>query len=95
MIMLLGLIFILIGSFLIIGILADNGYDNMTLLRAVSGILCAFSVIVIGSGLIIESMKDPEPKAIDVYRDRTELQINYKSIKNDTIPTDSIVIWKK
>lgn len=32
------------------------------------------------------------PKAIDVYRGKTTLEITYDT---DTIPTDSIVVWKK
>lgn len=35
-----------------------------------------------------------EPKPIDVYRDRTTLQITYKIVDNDTIDIDSCVVWK-
>lgn len=34
------------------------------------------------------------PKPIDVYRNRTELQIKYVVVNNDTISCDSTVIWK-
>lgn len=34
--------------------------------------------------------KNPKPRAIDVYRGKTTLQITYQ----DTIPTDTVVIWK-
>ena len=32
-----------------------------------------------------------EPKAIDVYRGKTDLVITYK----DSVPVDSLVIWQK
>ena len=43
--------------------------------------------IIIAICLIINLRK---PKAIDVYRDRTTLEITYK----DSIPIDSVVVWK-
>jgi hypothetical protein len=35
-----------------------------------------------------------KPKPIDVYRDKTTLQITYKIVDNDTIDIDSCVVWK-
>lgn len=35
--------------------------------------------------------KNPRPKAIDVYREKTTLQITYQ----DSIPLDTVVVWKK
>jgi hypothetical protein len=32
----------------------------------------------------------PEPRAIDVYRNKTTLQITYQ----DSIPVDTVVVWK-
>lgn len=37
---------------------------------------------------------DSEPKAIDVYRGKTELQINMKVINDKAVPIDSVVVWK-
>ena len=34
------------------------------------------------------------PKAIDVYRNKTELEINYTTKNNDTISVDSLVVFK-
>ena len=31
-----------------------------------------------------------KPKAIDVYRDKTTLEITYKN----SVPTDTVVVWK-
>ena len=34
------------------------------------------------------------PKAIDVYRNKTELEVNYIIKNNDTISVDSLVVFK-
>lgn len=34
------------------------------------------------------------PKAIDVYRNKTELEVNYIIKNNDTISIDSLVVFK-
>lgn len=34
------------------------------------------------------------PKAIDVYRNKTELNVNYTIKNNDTISVDSLVVFK-
>lgn len=52
--------------------------------------------IILGIITIWFSSKDEPTKEItplDVYRGNTELQVNYKIVGNDTIITDSIVIW--
>ena len=41
--------------------------------------------------LILLGFSLNEPKAIDVYRGKTTLEITYK----DKVPIDSIVVWKK
>lgn len=46
---------------------------------------------------INQAMKEAlmeNPKPIDVYRGKTELQIKCVVINNDTISCDSTVIWK-
>lgn len=47
------------------------------------------------SNMIINNLDEDKPKAIDVYRDKTELIIN-KIYKNDSIliECDSIVVFK-
>lgn len=46
--------------------------------------------------LIIHSFitKDT-PKAIDVYREKTELELNYTIVKGDTLSIDSTVVFKQ
>ena len=48
-----------------------------------------FSIILVFITLIVTSLKE-EPKAIDVYRGKTTLEITYK----DKMPIDSTVVWK-
>ena len=48
-----------------------------------------FSIILVFITLIVTSLKE-EPKAIDVYRGKTTLEITYK----DKAPIDTTVVWK-
>lgn len=47
---------------------------------------CGGVLIILGSAFI----KTESPKAIDVYRNKTTLQITYK----DNVPTDTTVVYK-
>lgn len=47
----------------------------------------------VGIGMLI--CKDDSPKAIDVYREKTELRIEQKVVNNQVVSSDSIVVWKK
>jgi hypothetical protein len=52
---------------------------------------------VIGVVMGMYTMYDAEksiPKAIDVYRNKTELEVNYTIKNNDTINVDSLVVFK-
>lgn len=49
----------------------------------------AFAIMFICT-LSIMGLSDP-PKAIDVYRGKTELKVTYE----DSIPVDTVVIYKK
>ena len=64
--------------------LLDNLKQN-SLCGLVGGILCVMVPI-----LLIISYYYYEPKAIDVYRNKTTLEITYK----DGIPVDSVVVFK-
>lgn len=46
--------------------------------------------IILGCGVGIILTKNDEPKAIDVYRHKTSLQVVYK----DSVAIDSTVVWK-
>ena len=55
-------------------------------------ILLIISSMLFGVGTIINEINGVHP--LDVYRNKTELQITYKIINNDTINCDSIVVFK-
>lgn len=89
-----GILFIVIALFLVIGLAMDDILSKGGVIRLASSLPAILILIVLSAICISGSLEGPKPEAIDVYRDKTELQINYKVIRNDTIPTDSIVIWK-
>lgn len=54
--------------------------------------LIVYFLTLIGTGwLSICLIEDSSPKAIDVYRGKTTLEITYR----DSIPIDSVVVFKK
>ena len=79
----IGIIAILIG-FILFGIaFIKSDYDLSTTGTAYfGGLIVAFGIWCISSS--------KSPKAIDVYRDKTILQITYKG----NIPIDSTVVYK-
>ena len=79
----LGLIFIIMGSTLIAVLIMSEKTDGLTILGSVSS---AF-LIIAGAGCIYDYK---HPSAIDVYRGKTTLQVTYKN----NIPTDTIVVYK-
>lgn len=60
----------------------DDGFGNGVL----TGLFFMLALIV-----IICTLGDPIPTALDVYRNKTELEIIYKN----TTPIDSTVVWKQ
>ena len=67
----------------IIDIIKGNGFDSDFFIYT----LFVYSFLVF---LLLLSYVY-KPKAIDVYRDKTTLEITYK----DRVPIDSTVVWKK
>ena len=47
-------------------------------------------LFVIEICLVHEIIEKPKPSALDVYQDKTTLEITYK----DGVPVDSVVVWK-
>lgn len=79
----LGIIALAIGFILSAKALADSDYDIHVVGTAFfGGMITAFGI------WCIDSFKSP--KAIDVYRDKTTLQITYKG----NTPIDTTVVYK-
>lgn len=70
---------------LIIGMYDSVKYDNSSM-TVIIPLLCIFALIILIATL---SLKE-KPKAIDVYRGKTTLEITYK----DGVAIDSTVVFK-
>ena len=82
----------LIFTILLLSILVMYIIDSFRGKGVPDGNVIVFYSFMLSLGILIFlvfSLK--EPKAIDVYRGKTTLEITYK----DKVPIDSIVIWKK
>lgn len=76
--------YVILMSFLIIIIFTGIGYKNI--ITIIFGI-CAYIILIINMFIY---MYNDEPKAIDVYRGETSLEITYKN----NIAIDSVVVFK-
>lgn len=57
------------------------------------GAVCGMFIILLSIAEILtitDILNDPKPKAIDVYRNKTELEIT--SVNG--VPRDTVVVWK-
>ena len=52
--------------------------------------LCVIIAIILGFAMW-GKLPQPSPQAIDVYRNKTKLQITYQ----DSVAIDSVVVWKE
>jgi len=79
---------IIIVIFMLVGwtlTLIDNGKRNFPY-----GLIGALIGVAIPAGLLT-CVIDKQPKAMDVYRGKTTLQITYQ----DSVAVDSVVVFKK
>ena len=76
---------LLLLTMLIIGIYDAIAYNNSSM-NVIAPFLFIFALIILITTLFLKE----KPKAIDVYRGKTTLEITYK----DRVPIDSIVVWK-
>ena len=88
----IALVFIIILFVCSIVTLIENEIlEDTDFTRTILGIFTGCSMIAMF--LIIAYLCKPkaiEPKAIDVYRDKTTLEITYKN----SVPIDTVVVWK-
>ena len=57
-------------------------------------VICGAVIGVVMGMYTMYSVENSIPKAIDVYRNKTELEVNYTIKNNDTISVDSLVVFK-
>lgn len=82
---------IIVYIFLIcfIGICLTTAMTTENGVRFISILVCMFFAVILA--LVTKSdLSKTDPKAIDVYRGKTTLEITYR----DSIPIDSIVVFK-
>ena len=67
--------------------LSDEGGGDFS-----TGLILGMFIIILSIAeiLMIFDTKEPKPKAIDVYRNKTELEIT--SVNG--VPRDTVVVWK-
>lgn len=83
---------IIIMALSVIGIAMIDSKSTSKL--AECGFLC-IAGLVLGTIMIFSSLINRDPQAIDVYRNKTELQIYYQIQGLDTLSKDTTVVWKK
>ena len=87
----LGIALIIVSALALVGMFMDDVDNEGVFLRVIFGSITA----LLGVAMIIPSSEEPTPKALDVYRGNTELQIESKLVNGEVVSTDSIVVWKK
>ena len=65
---------------------ACNLDEGIAISSLIGTIMCIMGIIILNLSIL----QDDKPSAIDVYNDKTRLQITYQ----DTIPIDTVVVWK-
>lgn len=80
--MVLSAVFFLCGAAILIYSIAD---DNI-FLAVISALLMLCPFAILGGD---------EPRAIDVYRNDTELKVTYEICNGDTLSCDSTVVFKQ
>lgn len=85
--MILYFIFALIALVILMWVNIDNIHDNVHI-NIVEFVLHCFTIIMVFGAFAVYSNS---PKAIDVYRGKTTLEITYK----DSIPIDSVVVFNE
>lgn len=66
--------------------------DNIDINYIFSLVVIVVSSLLAGINIATNETNTVNP--LDVYRNKTELQVTYKIVNNDTISCDSIVVFK-
>lgn len=83
---------VLFGMVILINNMPSKNIDREDIKTAST--VAFFSGLFIMGGLIMCD-EAQRPSSIDVYRNKTDLQIEYKIVNNDTINIDSTVVFKQ
>ena len=80
---------ILILALIILGEHISDRCDGSFYVGVFMGIVITI-LFVMEICLVHEIIEKPKPSALDVYQNKTTLEITYK----DGVPVDSVVVWK-
>ena len=80
---------ILIFALIILGEHISDRCDGSFYVGVFMGIVITI-LFVMEICLVHEIIEKPKPSALDVYQNKTTLEITYK----DGVPVDSVVVWK-
>ena len=81
---------ILTTSIFLLSISMTGMYESVGDNNKFMGFITISSTVLVSITLMVALKKKKKPKAIDVYRGKTTLEITYK----DRVPIDSTVVWK-
>lgn len=83
------IVMVLLGAILFYVAYIADGQKN-----AGVHVICGAVIGAIMGMYTMYSAEKSIPKAIDVYRNKTELEVNYTIKNSDTISVDSLVVFK-
>ena len=81
---------ILTTSIFLLSISMTGMYESVGDNNKFMGFITISSTVLVSITLMVALYLKEKPKAIDVYRGNTTLEITYK----DRVPIDSTVVWK-
>ena len=70
----------------LVTLIENEIFEDKNFTRIMLDVIIAYSMIA----MLLMIVYISKPKAIDVYRDKTTLEITYKN----SVPTDTVVVWK-
>ena len=79
-------VFLLIVLMTGLVLLMDDGVPSLSLKFEVGLVAFLPTIVILALAIALKR----QPKAIDVYKGKTTLEITYK----DEVPIDSVVVWK-
>lgn len=80
----------IISALICVGVLIESYLINSTFLASISSVWLTVSILI-----LLSSLEENYPQAIDVYRNNTELKVTYEICNGDTLSCDSTVVFKQ
>ena len=91
----LSILLFIVTIFGFIGFVKDREWSIWGLFRALYAGPSIPIMIILSIFIALDYFQESEPKAIDVYRGKTELRIEQKVVNDNVVSCDTTVVWKK